>query len=147
VGHLTRRVGGHSPRGYTGRVPVPASTTELHECRQCCAFCDRVVHPAGCIASGCRYLYLYDDEETGARYMGCLNKVFKGEIDVEVFEQAERTRHGYGGVKMSGTPLPQCRTSVERAYDGLGDPFECVNPAFFERPEPADAAFDLRDSL
>ena len=106
-----------------------------------------MVHPAGCIASGCQYLYLYDDEETGARYMGCMNKVFRGEIDVEVFDQAQRTRHGYGGVKMSARPLPQCETSVERAYDGFGGAFDCVNPEFFEHPEPADPAFDLRDSL
>ena len=50
--------------------------------------------------------------------MGCMNKVFRGEIDVELFEQAERTRHGFGGVKMTGLPLPQCRATVERAYDG-----------------------------
>ena len=103
-----------------------------------------MVHPAGCIASGCQFLYLYDDEVTGRRYMGCMHKVFKGEIDVDVFEQAERTRLGYGGVKMTGAPLPQCRSAVERAYDGYGEPFECVNPGFFRKPEPA---FDLRDRL
>ena len=53
--------------------------------------------------------------------MGCMNKVFKVEIDQELFEQAERTRHGFGGVKLTGVPLPQCRTSVERAYDGGGE--------------------------
>ena len=79
-----------------------ANLSELHECRQCCAFCDRLVHPSGCIESGCPYLYLYDDEETGRRFMGCMNKVFRVEIDVEVFEEAERTRHGFGGVKMTG---------------------------------------------
>ena len=125
---------------------LPARTQEAHECRQCCAFCDRVVHPAGCIASGCPYLYLYDDERSGRRYMGCLHKVFRGEIDVEMFEQAQRTRHGFGSVKMTGLPLPQCRTSVERAYDGHGEPFECVNPGFFKKPEVADT-FDLRDVL
>ena len=81
---------------------LPTHTAELHECRQCCAFCDRVVHPSGCIESGCKFLYLYDDEDTGRRFMGCMNKVFRGEIDVELFEQAERTRQGFGGVKMSG---------------------------------------------
>jgi hypothetical protein len=40
----------------------------------------------------------------------------------------------------------QCRTSVERAYDGNGEPFECVNPGFFRKPEVADR-FDLRDAL
>jgi hypothetical protein len=82
--------------------------------------------------------------------MGCMQKVFRGEIDQEIFQQAERTRHGFGGVTMTGLPLPQCRTNVERAYDGYGEPFECVNPGFFAKPvveDPADAAFDLRDRL
>jgi hypothetical protein len=118
----------------------------LSECRQCCAFCDRVVHPSGCIASRCPYLYLYDDEQTGSRFMGCMNKVFRVEIDVEVFEQTQRTRHGFGGVKMTGTPINRCKVSVERAYDGYGHAFECVNPGFFVPPQ-ADEAFDLRDSL
>jgi hypothetical protein len=108
-----------------------------------------VVHPSGCIASGCKFLYLYDDEDTGRRFMGCMNKVFRGEIDLELFEQAERTRYGYGGVKMTGIPLPQCRTAVERAYDGYGEAFDCVNPAFFAGPasEDLDGAFDLRDGI
>ena len=149
MGSISVEMGRPAPRGYTGRVSSASQIQELHECRQCCAFCDRVVHPAGCIASGCRFLYLYDDEQTGRRYMGCLNKVFKGEIDVKLFEEAQRTRHGFGGVKMSGVPLPQCRTSVERAYDGNGEPFTCVNPGFFRAPVAADAAdsFDLRDRL
>ena len=126
-------------------MPKAAHPTELHECRRCCTFCDRVVHPAGC-----RFLYFYDDENTGARYMGCLHKVFDVEIDVEVFGEAERTRHGFGGVKLTGRPLPVCRTSVERAYDGHGEAFECVNLGFFTTPPVDDddtAAFDLRDSL
>ena len=107
-----------------------------------------MVHPSGCISSGCRFLYLYDDEDSGRRFMGCLNKVFKGEIDLELFQQAERTRHGFGGVKMTGMPLPQCRCTVERAYDGYGEAFECVNPGFFAKPTLDDApAFDLRDNL
>ncbi len=126
---------------------MPTRTETAHECRQCCAFCDRLVHPSGCIASNCPYLYVYDDEETGARYMGCINKVFKGEIDVELFRQAERTRHGFGGVKLAGDPTPRCKVTVERAYDGHGDAFECVNPEFFDAPEPAADAFDLRNEL
>jgi hypothetical protein len=105
------------------------------------------VLPAGCVASGCPFLYLYDDEATGRRYMGCMNKVFTGEIDVELFAQAQRTRHGYGGVKMTGVPRAQCQTVVERAYDGSGEPFECVNPRFFAKPEVEEKAFDLRDAI
>jgi hypothetical protein len=131
-------------------VPSAAKSRQLHECRECCAFCDRVVHPSGCISSGCAFLYLYDDEKTGRRFMGCMNKVFSVEIDQQLFEEAERTRHGFGGVKMTGTPVPQCRVSVERAYDGYGEAFDCRNPDFFERPsaEPdSDEEFDLRDRL
>ena len=120
---------------------------QLSECRQCCSFCDRVLLPSGCLESGCPYLYLYDDEVSGRRFMGCLNKVFKVEIDVELFRESERTRHGYGGVKMTGKPLPICRTAVERAYHGGGDAFDCVNPMFFDDPAPPAADFDLRDAL
>ena len=130
-------------------------------CRQCCSFCDRLVAPAGCLAAGCRYLYLYDDERSGIRYMGCLHKVFKVEIDVGLFEAAEHTRAGFGGVKMTGAPLPVCRTYVERAYHGTGEAFECVNREFFqaspaaaeggagvaESDDQASGTFDLRDAL
>jgi hypothetical protein len=47
---------------------------------------------------------------------------------------------------MTGLPLPQCRTSVERAYLGDGDAFTCVNPGFFRDPSGAES-FDLRDRL
>ena len=135
-------------RGYTGPMNSLARTeAELHECRQCCSFCDRVVYPSGCVQSGCQYLYLYDDEHSGRRYMGCMHKVFRGEIDVELFEQAERTRQGFGGVKVAGMPRPQCRVAVERAYDGNGEPFDCVNPDFFATPAVTDPAFDLREGL
>lgn len=123
-------------------LPVVAN-----ECRRCCAFCDRLVHPAGCIESGCDYLYLYDDERSGRRFMGCMRKVFRSEIDLEMFEQAQRTRQGFGGVKMTSAPIARCRTSVERAYDGNGDAFGCTNPGFFEPPVPEDVGFDLRDRL
>ena len=103
------------------------------------------------MAAGCQYLYFYDDEHTGSRFMGCLNKVFSAEIDVEVFGEAQRTRHGFGGVKMTGRPLPVCRVSVEQAYGGHGAAFECINLEFFQPPrfdDDGDAAtFDLRDTL
>jgi hypothetical protein len=128
-------------------MPSAAQAPLQSECRQCCSFCDRLVHPAGCVEAGCKYLYLYDDEESGARYMGCLNKVYKVEIDVALFEEAERTRHGYGGVKMTGTPIAECRSSVERAYHGDSEAFDCVNPGFFDEPVLGSASFDLRDAL
>ena len=130
-------------------MPGKAETLHATECRQCCTFCDRVVLPAGCIENACPYLFLYDDESSGNRYMGCMNRVFAAEINVALFEEAQRTRLGYGGVKMTGDPITRCRIGVEKAYQGVGEAFSCVNPRFFDDPEGEGAAvgFDLRDGL
>jgi hypothetical protein len=119
------------------------------ECRRCRTFCDKLVEPRGCIELGCRYLYMYSDPLSGARYMGCMRKVFGAEIDVDLFAAAERDG-GFGGIKMTGDPLPQCQFRVEPCYEGSGPAFECVNPRFFdctdEGPEGI-RAFDLRNAL
>jgi hypothetical protein len=119
------------------------------ECRQCRAFCDKLVNPSGCLEMGCPYLYSYEDGITGQRFMGCLHKVFTAEIDLDMFILAEHAG-GFGGIKMTGQPLPQCQFSVEKAYEGDGPAYECVNRTFFdcdhEGPE-AIRAFDLRNSL
>jgi hypothetical protein len=46
-------------------------------------------------------------------------------------------------------PLPQCRSTVERADDGYSEAFQRVNPGFFAKPTPEDldAAFDVRDEF
>jgi len=112
------------------------------ECRQCRTFCDRMVEPRGCLEMRCRYLYSYLDPLSGGRYMGCMRKVFRAEINMTHFEAAERGS-GYGGIKMTGEPLPQCQFRVEPAYEGGGPAHECVNPRFFD----AEQVFDLRDAL
>lgn len=97
--------------------------TEITECRQCATICDRVISPATCVASACPALYHYDEPSSGRRYMGCLHKVFATEIDVALFEEAERTRAGYGAVKLARAPLRRCAFHVERAFDwGDGRP-------------------------
>ena len=113
------------------------------ECRKCRTFCDRLIEPRGCLESRCPYLYSYFDQLSGNRYMGCMRKVFRAEVDMAIFEAEERNG-GYGGLKMSGEPLPQCSYRVEPAYEGAGPDHECVNPAFFD----ADSdLMDLRDAL
>jgi hypothetical protein len=124
--------------------------SELNECRQCSSVCDRVIQPATCVASACPSLYRYDDPLSGRRFMGCVHKVFATEIDVSLFEEAERTRAGYGAVKLAGAPLRRCAFQVERAFDWgeLND--RCVNQRFFDWPDAgqdAIRAFDLRDRL
>ena len=49
--------------------------------------------------------------------MGCLHKVFATEIDVELFRAAERTKGGFGAVKLAGAPLRRCQFQVERAFE------------------------------
>ena len=116
------------------------------ECRQCRTFCDRLVDPRGCLELRCRYLYSYVDPLSGGHYMGCMRKVFRAEIEMAKFEAAERNG-GYGGIKMTGEPLPQCQFRVEPAYEHVGPDHECINPSFFDAVDGRDSAFDLRDSL
>jgi hypothetical protein len=119
------------------------------ECRRCSAYCDKLVEPRGCLEMRCGYLYSYEDRWTGNRYMGCLRKVFRAEIDVDMFELAENAG-GFGGLKMTGRPLPQCQFTVEPAYAGAGEGFDCVNRRFFDCAETGPEglrAFDLRDAL
>jgi hypothetical protein len=99
---------------------------------------------------GCRFLYTYEDITTGGRFMGCMNKVFGGEINLDLFLLAEAGRGGYGGIKMTGKPLPQCQFSVEKAYEGEGAAYECVNKRFLDGPQDhpeSIRAFDLRNAL
>jgi hypothetical protein len=127
----------------------PQKTGAVGECRQCRGFCDKLIEPRGCMDVGCRYLYTYEDISTGRRFMGCMNKVFKGEVDLDLFLLAERAG-GYGGIKMSGDPLPQCQFSVEKAYEGDGPAFECVNRRFLDCSDDGEdgiRAFDLRNAL
>jgi hypothetical protein len=122
-------------------------STHVNECRQCSTFCDRVIRPATCVQAACPSLYQYDDPLTGRRYMGCVHKVFATEIDVALFEEAERTRAGFGAVKLAGTPLRRCEFQVERAYDFPDANETCVNRRFFDWPDSgrdAVRAFDLR---
>jgi hypothetical protein len=93
----------------------------------------------------CPYLWSYVDGPTGRRYMGCVQKVFGGEIDVLLFEAAERNG-GFGGIKMTGLPLSHCQTRIEPAFEGDGPAHTCINPSFFDHSEQ-DVEFDLRDVL
>ncbi len=77
-----------------------------------------MIEPRGCIEMDCPFLYTYEGEGGGHRYMGCLQKVFAVEIDVDMFERAERTRAGFGGIKASREPLAMCPFTVERSYEG-----------------------------
>jgi hypothetical protein len=123
---------------------MTATRTEVGECRQCRSFCDKMVEPRGCIEMGCRFLYSYVDRLNGVQYVGCMQKVFGAEVELA----AVREPGGFGGVKMTGDPLPHCEFAVERAYEGSGESYDCVNRRFFDCTEEGSEglrAFDLRD--
>jgi hypothetical protein len=115
----------------------PAGTLPLRpqdevECRRCEIHCDKVVHPAACVEKACPFLYAY--EAWGHTYIGCMQKVYSVEIDLDLLQAAER-RGGFGAVRAVRRPLPMCQTEVESTYISRGNDLGCVNPEFFELPD------------
>jgi hypothetical protein len=103
-----------------------------------------MVEPRGCIEMRCHFLYSYVDILSGEQYVGCMQEVFGANVELgAVLEPG-----GFGGVKMTGEPLPHCQFSVERAYEGDGPAYDCVNPRFFDCTDGGPEglrAFDLRN--
>jgi hypothetical protein len=66
--------------------------------------------------------------------MGCLQKVFDVEIDVDLLGQLEGRREGFGAVKASRVPLPMCHSDISSCYLHRVDELGCRNPEFFELP-------------
>lgn len=63
--------------------------------------------------------------------MGCIQRVFRVEVDVEGFGDLQRTRVGFGGLRVWAEPLDRCQCAVEPAFEHR-HPGECVNPGFRE---------------
>lgn len=104
-----------------------ATARAAGSCRLCPVSCERVVHPAGCLESGCSRLYSY--EQDGRTWIGCLEGVYGVEIDLERFRTLQRTAAGFGALRAVRDPLPICRTEVERTFEHRSDG-PCVNPDF-----------------
>jgi len=123
---------------------MTTTRTEVGECRQYRSFCDKMVEPRSCIELGCRFVYSYVDRLTGNQYVGCMQGVFGAEVELS----AVAAPGGFGGVKMTGEPLPHCPFTVEHAYEGSGESYGCVNRRFFDCSDDGSEglrAFDLRD--
>ena len=110
---------------------LPLRPQDEVECRQCEVRCDKVVYPAACVERGCPFLYAYEDH--GHTFIGCMQKVYAVEIDLELMEAAER-RGGFGAVRATRAPLPMCQVEVESCYESRADDLGCVNPEFGELP-------------
>jgi hypothetical protein len=117
-----------------GRVTkLPLRPQDELECRRCGIHCDKVVYPSACVERACPFLYAY--EEFGHTYIGCMQKVYGVEIDLELLRAAEARREGFGAVRTVHGPLPMCRVEVEECYgvERSGE-LGCVNPEFHELP-------------
>jgi hypothetical protein len=110
---------------------LPLRPQDEVECRRCGVHCDKVVYPAACLARSCPFLYAF--EEVGRTYVGCMQKVFDVEIDLDLLLEAEASG-GFGAVRAARRPLPMCDVEVATCYDAKADELGCVNPEFFELP-------------
>ncbi len=117
-----------------------ASVLPLHpqhevECLRCDVHCDKIVYPSACLQRSCPFVYSYEDH--GHTYMGCMQKVYEVEIDVDLLREAEETqlrRGGFGAIAAKRRPLPMCRAEVDECYGSRTDDLGCVNPEFRELP-------------
>ncbi len=119
---------------------LPLRPQSETQCRRCEVHCDKVVYPAACVERACPFLYAY--EQWGHTYVGCLQKVYDVEIDLDVLREAEQQKGGFGAVKARKQPLPMCRAEVASCYENRCDEMGCVNPEFFELPR-GRAAFRI----
>jgi hypothetical protein len=111
---------------------LPLHPQDEVECRRCEVHCDKIVYPASCLEQGCPFLYAY--EGWGSTWIGCMQKVFDVELDLDLVLEAER-EGGFGAVRSMKRALPLCRVEVDACYSGREDELGCVNPEFHELPE------------
>ena len=106
------------------------SVDEELECHECHALCEKVVYPASCVSTNCRYLYAFKEKDR--TFFGCIEKVFQHEIELELFDELERTKGGFGVVKVARQPLDQCAVAVQSCYQSAEVPL-CRNVYFRRR--------------
>ncbi len=112
---------------------LPLRPQDETECRRCAVFCDKVVYPSRCIEQACPFVYAY--EEWGRTYIGCMNKVYDVEIDLELLNESLGNNGGFGAVRAKRRPLPMCGAEVSQCYEKRANELDCVNPEFHELPK------------
>src|SRR5260221_12319923 len=115
----------------TAAPALPLHPQDEMECRRCGVHCDKVVCPAACLQRACPFVYSY--EAWGHTYVGCMQKVYGVEIDLDMLRAAEAHSPGFGAIRAVRRVLPMCRAQIEQTYESRGDAdFGCVNPDFSE---------------
>ncbi len=116
----------------TATRALPLRPQDEMECRRCEVHCDKVVYPGACLARACPFVYSY--EGWGHTYVGCMQKVYEVEIDVDMLRAAEARSAGFGAIRAQRRPLPMCKAEVEQTYESRTGELGCVNPEFSELP-------------
>jgi hypothetical protein len=111
---------------------LPLRPQDEVECRRCEVHCDKVVYPGACIERSCPFVYAY--EAWGHTYVGCMQRVYDVELDLDLVRAAESRREGFGGIRATRAPLPMCKVEVASCYASRGDELGCRNPEFHEVP-------------
>ena len=111
---------------------LPLRPQDEMECRRCEVHCDKVVYPAACLSRACPFVYSY--EGWGHTYVGCMQKVYEVEIDLEMLRAAEERSPGFGAIRATRRPLPMCKAEVERPTRRAASELGCINPEFASCP-------------
>jgi len=111
---------------------LPLRPQDETACRRCDVHCEKVVYPGACLERACPFVYAY--EAWGHTYIGCMQKVYDVEIDLDLLREAESRRAGFGAIRAKRLPLPMCKAEVEQTYSARSEGLGCVNPEFSELP-------------
>src|SRR5438477_1934806 len=103
-----------TPEKTAASPALPLRPQDEMECRRCEVHCDKVVYPGACLEKSCPFVYSY--EAWGHTYVGCMQKVYGVEIDLDMLRAAEKRAAGFGAIRAVRKPLPMCRTEVESTY-------------------------------
>jgi hypothetical protein len=120
------------PRKHAVAPSLPLRPQDELECRRCEVHCDKVIYPGACLEKSCPFVYSY--EAFGHTYVGCMQKVYEVEIDLDLLRAAEQRRVGFGAIRAVRQPLPMCKTEIESTYSSRPADTGCVNPEFSELP-------------
>src|SRR5947208_3197353 len=94
----------------TAAPALPLHPQDEMECRRCGVHCDKVVYPGACLQRACPFVYSY--EAWGHTYVGCMQKVYDVEIDLDMLRAAEARKPGFGAIRAVRRPLPMCRAEI-----------------------------------
>src|SRR5206468_1132454 len=111
----------HANQAVTEQT-LPLRPQDELECRRCAVHCDKVVYPSACLEQACPFVYAF--EEFGHTYIGCMQKVYEVEIDLDLLRAAERTNGGFGAIRSVRPPLPMCRGPAVSAAAVNERPFQ-----------------------